>query len=78
MKELRERLGLTTVDVASQLGKSEAAIRFWENGTSAPTVDVRDIPKLLSVYKCTLEEIIEAVNQTQAAPKAPRKSKKKS
>lgn len=65
MRGLRERIGITTVDIASKLGRSEATIRFWESGKSIPTFDVREIPIVLSVYQCTLEEMIEAVNESQ-------------
>lgn len=64
MKGLRERVGLKTMEVAIRLNKSEATVRFWESGRSIPTFDPREIPCVLEVYQCTLDELIAAVDET--------------
>ena len=66
MKQLRERLGLETVDVASRLKKSESTIRNWDTGRQVPTVSVLELPTMLETYQCTLDELIGAVRETRA------------
>jgi len=39
MKLERERVGLTTSDVAAKMGFSRSALTKWEIGTSLPPVD---------------------------------------
>lgn len=66
MKQLRERAGLETVDVASKLRKSESTIRNWDTGRQVPTVSVLELPGMLATYQCTLEELIDAVRESRA------------
>ena len=62
MKQLRERSGLRTVDVASSLGIGESTVRNWEHGRSLPRFEV--ISDLLRLYKCSFEELDRAVKET--------------
>ncbi len=64
MKQLRERLGLRTVDVASNLGIGESTVRNWEHGRSLPRFEI--IASLLRLYKCSFDELDRAVKETQA------------
>lgn len=64
MKQLRERLGLRTVDVASSLGIGESTVRNWEHGRSLPRFEV--IRNLLHLYQCSFEELDQAVKETLA------------
>lgn len=66
MKQLRERIGLSTVDVAYRLGKSESTIRNWDTGRQIPTLEVIEVPVLLEVYQCSLEELVAAVKESRA------------
>lgn len=63
MKQLRERLGLRTVDVASSLGIGESTVRNWEHGRSLPRFEI--ISGLLRLYRCSFDELEQAVNETQ-------------
>ncbi|WP_230967422.1 helix-turn-helix domain-containing protein [Nostoc commune] len=65
MKELREKAGLRTVDVASKLGIAESTVRNWDIGRHTPRLPIEDIPKFLEVYKCTLEEVVEAAKESK-------------
>ncbi|WP_414756569.1 helix-turn-helix domain-containing protein [Anabaena sp. CCY 9910] len=65
MKELRERAGLRTVDVASRLGIAESTVRNWDIGRHTPRLPIEDIPKFLEVYQCTLEEVVEAAKESK-------------
>lgn len=65
MKQLREKVGLRTVDVASKLGIAESTVRNWDIGRHTPRLPIEDIPKLLEVYQCTLGEVIEAAKESR-------------
>lgn len=66
MRQLRERIGLRTVDVASRLGVGESTVRNWEHGRSVPRFEV--ISDLLLLYQCSFEELDRAVKESR--PKA--------
>ena len=67
MKQLRERAGLRTVDVASSLGIGESTVRNWDLGRSLPRFEV--ISDLLRLYKCSFEELDQAAKETLAQAK---------
>ena len=58
--ELRERAGLTQRQVSVVLDKRQATISDWERGVRSPRLTLREVMDLLSLYKCTLEELVEA------------------
>ena len=55
IKVLRERAGLTTAELARQMGVDRAAAFRWEMGTAMPRAD--KIPKLASLLGCTIDEL---------------------
>lgn len=63
MRQLRERIGLRTVDVASRLGVGESTVRNWEHGRSVPRFEV--ISDLLRLYQCSFEELERAVMESR-------------
>lgn len=65
MKQLREKAGLRTVDVASKLGIAESTVRNWDIGRHSPRLPIEDMPKFLQVYQCTLEEAIAAAKESR-------------
>ncbi|PSB64107.1 XRE family transcriptional regulator [Chroococcidiopsis cubana CCALA 043] len=67
MKELREKVGLRTVDIASRLGIAESTVRNWDNGKHSPRVPIEDVPKLLEVYQVSLDELISAAQESRRA-----------
>ena len=64
MKQLRERVGLRTVDVASRLGVGESTVRNWEHGRSVPRFEV--LSGLMRLYKCNFEELEKAVQESRS------------
>lgn len=65
MKQLREKAGLRTVDVASKLGIAESTVRNWDIGRHTPRLPIEDIPRFLEAYQCTLEEAIKAAKESR-------------
>ncbi|BAZ67470.1 MAG: helix-turn-helix transcriptional regulator [Pelatocladus maniniholoensis HA4357-MV3] len=65
MKQLREKVGLRTVDIASKLGIAESTVRNWDSGRHSPRLSIEEIPKFLEVYQCSLEEAIAAAKESR-------------
>ena len=61
MKKLREKLGLTTADVASKVGVSDSTVRNWESGRTEPRLTLNQLVLLLDLYGISLKELAEAV-----------------
>ena len=58
--ELRERAGLTQRQVAVALDVREATVSGWERGKASLKLSPSKMKRLLSLYSCTLDELIEA------------------
>jgi predicted transcriptional regulator len=57
---LRELAGLTKVQLASELGLSVKTINDWEQNRSQPKLVPSQLKLMMSVYGCTLDELIVA------------------
>ncbi len=57
---LREVAGLTKVQLAAQLGLSVRMINDWEQKRSQPKLVPSQLKQMMSVYQCTLDELIAA------------------
>jgi DNA-binding XRE family transcriptional regulator len=57
---LREVAGLTKVQLASKLGLSVKTINDWEQNRSQPKLVPSQLKLMMSVYGCTLDELIAA------------------
>lgn len=55
LKPLRESCGLTTRAVAAQIGVTQGAYTFWEQGRSYPSAD--KLPKLASIFGVSIDEL---------------------
>jgi transcriptional regulator with XRE-family HTH domain len=64
MRKLRERLGLTTADVASALGIADSTVRNWDYGRTIPRLRVDQFVRLLKLYQVTPEELLDAIAQS--------------
>jgi DNA-binding transcriptional regulator YiaG len=57
---LREVAGLTKVQLAMELGLSVRTINDWEQKRSRPKLVPSQLKQMMSVYQCTLDELIAA------------------
>ena len=57
---LREGAGLTKVQLAIELGLSVRTINDWEQKRSQPKLVPSQLKRMMSVYQCTLDRLIEA------------------
>lgn len=62
MKQLRERVNLRTVDVASKLGVAESSVRNWERGRSVPRLE--QVKQLMTLYNCSFDELYDAITSS--------------
>jgi putative transcriptional regulator len=64
LRALRDRAGLTVLDVAKELDCAESSIRNWEKGRTTPKLEVWQVFRLRDLYKCTEVELVQAVKET--------------
>jgi putative transcriptional regulator len=64
MRLLRVNAGLTAQQVAQELGVAESTIRNWDHGRTEPQLKLRQVQTLAKLYKCSLEDLIAAVDNT--------------
>lgn len=57
---LREVAGLTKLQLAMELGLSVRTINDWEQKRSQPRLVPSQLKQMMSVYQCTLDELIAA------------------
>jgi DNA-binding transcriptional regulator YiaG len=57
---LREVAGLTKLQIAMELGLSVRTINDWEQKRSQPKLVPSQLKQMMSVYQCTLDELIAA------------------
>lgn len=64
--ELRERAGLTQRQVAEALGKTVGTVSDWERRVKRPRLSFSETKKLLDALNCSLDELIEAFEPSEA------------
>ena len=57
---LREVAGLTKIQLAAELGLNVRTINDWEQKRSQPKLVPSQLKRMMSVYQCTLDRLIEA------------------
>ncbi len=58
LKELRQQSGKTAIEVATELGVTEQAVRHYENGLRS--IGLEDVVKLSELFDVSEREIIDA------------------
>lgn len=66
LKQLRERVGLRQVDVASKLNIDQSAVAKWETGKSKPCKKYHK--KLAKILGCTVDALLLAMSKVSDAP----------
>jgi transcriptional regulator with XRE-family HTH domain len=64
---LRKRAKLTQRQVATALDVRESTVSEWERGLSKPHLVPSKTKKLLELYQCTIDELIEAFEESTSA-----------
>lgn len=59
-REMRKRANKTVLDVQKALDVSDAAVYYWENGTTKPTAD--NMVKLARLYDCSVDDLLREEN----------------
>lgn len=65
LKELRESIGLTQLEVAFKLGITPGTVGNWERGASEPRFS--QITALAELYRVTLEQLVEIVKNSKSS-----------
>jgi transcriptional regulator with XRE-family HTH domain len=60
VKNLRKRAGLTQRAVSVALDVREGTVGDWERGNAEPRLPLSKVRKLIELYQCTLDELIDA------------------
>lgn len=63
---LRKRTGLTQRQVAQALDVRESTVSEWERGISVPHLPLRKVRRMLKIYQCDLDELVEAFEASRA------------
>lgn len=56
LRKMREKAGKSVLDVQKALGVSDAAVYYWESGTTKPTVE--KLIKLARLYDCSVDDLL--------------------
>ncbi|WP_199337080.1 helix-turn-helix domain-containing protein [Oscillatoria sp. FACHB-1407] len=70
--KLRQRIGLTQRQVAQALDIRQSTVSDWERGISIPNLPPSKIKLMLEIYQCSLDELIEAFEDTKKRKKIDR------
>lgn len=60
MKQLRIRSGKRAEDIASLLNVAMSTVRNWEQLKNAPRMTPLGMQKMMEVYGCTFEDLVQA------------------
>ena len=55
-REMRERAGMTQMQVATTLHFTHSTVSAWESGKNTPTIPT--VLELTKLYGCTIDEIL--------------------
>ncbi len=65
--DLRKRVGLTQRQVAIALDKKVQTISDWERRKASPRLTFSETKKMMEIFGCTLEDLIEAYEDSVEA-----------
>jgi transcriptional regulator with XRE-family HTH domain len=64
LKDLRLKEGITQHEVAVALNIRSQTVSLWERGMKEPYLSFRQTTTLCKLYNCTLEDLLEAFDET--------------
>lgn len=64
MKQLRLKVKLRTVDVASRVGIAESSVRNWEKGRTIPKLTIDKVAVLCELYQCSIAELAQSAQES--------------
>jgi putative transcriptional regulator len=64
MKQLRLKVKLRTVDVASRVGIAESSVRNWEKGRTIPKLTIDKVAVLCELYQCSISDLAQAAQKS--------------
>lgn len=64
MQLLRNNAGLTAQAVAAELDVAESTVRNWDKGRTEPKLKIEQFDKLMKLYKCSFNDLLEAVRNS--------------
>jgi putative transcriptional regulator len=62
--QLRLKVKLRTVDVASRVGIAESSVRNWEKGRTIPKLTIDKVAVLCELYQCSISELAQAAQKS--------------
>lgn len=62
---IREKSGMTQLELANRIGIDRSTIAKWESGVSLPRANL--LPKLASILGCTVDELLRTDNPAPVA-----------
>lgn len=65
MKDLRLRVGKRAEEIAVELGVAISTVRNWEQLKNVPRMTPLGFEKLMKVYQCTFEELLQAQREAR-------------
>ncbi len=65
MKQLRIRAKKRAEEVAAELGVAISTVRNWEQHKNVPRMSPKGFRKLMEIYGCTFEELIQAESELE-------------
>ncbi len=66
MKDLRLRSGKRAEEIAVELNVAVSTVRNWDQLATAPRMTALGFKRLMEVYGCTFEELVEATLEAKA------------
>ena len=64
LKDLRLKEGITQHEVAVALNIRSQTVSLWERGLKEPYLSFRQTTRLCKLYNCTLEDLLQAFDET--------------
>lgn len=65
MKQLRVRAKKRAEEVAAELGVAISTVRNWEQHKNVPRMTPKGLQKLMEIYGCTFEELLQAERELE-------------